>query len=349
MGGCNSTEQDKVSSDINKELSKTRTKMKREVKILLLGTGASGKTTIAKQMRIIHLNGYSDKDRLMFKEFILHNIFNSMKSLVRAADKFLLEIEEGLKDIAEEMRSMTLQLENIGLDEEKGKKIQALWQSDSIQKAFEMGQEFLLDDAAEYFFDKLEDICDENYVPSIIDILRVRIKSTGLKEIQFACKGFTFRVVDVGGQRSERKKWIHCFQDVTAILFVVALNDYERVLEEDHTTNRMIEAIELFQQIINNRFFEETNIILFLNKKDIFLKRLEVSPIKKCFPEYNGKAEYKDSIEFIRLKFFNTNRNKERSIYYHETDATDTSNIKVVWNAVHEISVRGALKESNLI
>ncbi len=38
-----------------------------------------------------------------------------------------------------------------------------------------------------------------------------------------------FRVFDVGGQRSERKKWIHCFEDVTAIIFIVALSEYDQV------------------------------------------------------------------------------------------------------------------------
>ena len=41
------------------------------------------------------------------------------------------------------------------------------------------------------------------------------------------------RMVDVGGQRSERKKWIHCFEGVTAILFCVALSAYDLTLEED--------------------------------------------------------------------------------------------------------------------
>lgn len=55
--------------------------------------------------------------------------------------------------------------------------------------------------------------------------------------------------MDVGGQRSERRKWLHCFDNVTAVLFLVALNEYDMVLEEDNRTNRMEESLKLFQKL----------------------------------------------------------------------------------------------------
>ena len=40
---------------------------------------------------------------------------------------------------------------------------------------------------------------------------------------------------DVGGQRSERRKWIHCFESVTSIIFCTALSEYDQVLLEEKT------------------------------------------------------------------------------------------------------------------
>lgn len=71
---------------------------------------------------------------------------------------------------------------------------------------------------------------------------------------------------DVGGQRSERKKWIHCFENVTSIIFCVAISEYDQVLLEETTQNRMDESLILFESVVNSRWFVRTSIILFLNK-----------------------------------------------------------------------------------
>lgn len=60
---------------------------------------------------------------------------------------------------------------------------------------------------------------------------------------------------DVGGQRDERRKWIQCFNDVTAIIFVTACSSYNMVLREDPTQNRLRESLDLFRSIWNNRLF----------------------------------------------------------------------------------------------
>lgn len=73
------------------------------------------------------------------------------------------------------------------------------------------------------------------YQPTDQDVLRSRVKTTGITETTFLVDELTYRLYDVGGQRSERKKWIHCFENVNAIVFLVAISEYDQVLVEDET------------------------------------------------------------------------------------------------------------------
>lgn len=79
---------------------------------------------------------------------------------------------------------------------------------------------------------------------------------------------------DVGGQRDERRKWIQCFNDVTAIIFVTACSSYNMVLREDPTQNRLKESLELFKSIWNNRWLRTISVILFLNKQDLLAEKI---------------------------------------------------------------------------
>jgi len=79
----------------------------------------------------------------------------------------------------------------------------------------------------------MDRIAAEDFVPNEQDVLRSRARTTGITEICFSINDVRFRMVDVGGQRSERKKWIHCFQQVTALIFCVAMSEYDLKLYED--------------------------------------------------------------------------------------------------------------------
>lgn len=205
-----------------------------------------------------------------------------------------------------------------------------------------------MNDSAKYFLDKLDEIGSSNYLPSTQDILRTRVKTTGIVEINFSFKDLNFRVFDVGGQRSERKKWIHCFEDVTAIIFIVALSEYDQVLVEDETTNRMHESLRLFDSICNNKWFVNTSIILFLNKKDLFEEKIARSSLKKCFPDYQGKDEYNEASEYIQAQFVAQNKSEQKEIYCHLTCATDTQNVQFVFDAVTDVIITNNLRASGL-
>lgn len=100
------------------------------------------------------------------------------------------------------------------------------------------------------------------------------------KETAFTHPTPTHSIFDVGGQRNERKKWIHCFDDVTAVIFVAAISEYDQVLYEESGQNRMYEALDLFDEICNSRWFKDTSMILFLNKKDLFEQKMKKVDIR---------------------------------------------------------------------
>jgi len=116
-----------------------------------------------------------------------------------------------------------------------------------------------------------------------------------------------YSIVDVGGQRSERKKWIHCFQDVTAVLFFVALSEYDLSLYEDEETNRMHESLKLFDEICNSKWFSAIPIVLFLNKKDLFEDKIKKVNITVAFPDYDGPQAFKEASEYIQDQFIALN------------------------------------------
>lgn len=67
-----------------------------------------------------------------------------------------------------------------------------------------------------------------------------RVRTSGIVTERYNIDGTTFEMYDVGGQRNERKKWIHCFEGVTAVIFVAAISEYDQKLFEDASTNRMV-------------------------------------------------------------------------------------------------------------
>merc|ERR1719198_1256957 len=98
-----------------------------------------------------------------------------------------------------------------------------------------------------------------------------------------------FNVIDVGGQRSERSKWIKCFDNVTAMLYIAALSGYDLGLYEDQERNRLHESVGLFNGLVKNKFFENTAIILFLNKTDLFEEKIKRHPLGDFIKEYLGE------------------------------------------------------------
>nr|AUC64907.1 Gq-alpha [Argopecten irradians] len=343
-------EQKRINTEIEKELRKAKKDARRELKLLLLGTGESGKSTFIKQMRIIHGSGYSEEDSRGFIKIVYQNIFMAMHSMIRAMDtiKISYEVAEN-----EEKASMIRQVDYetvTTLDSQSVEAIQSLWADAGIQECYDRRREYQLTDSAKYYLDDVDRIAAPNYLPNNQDILRVRVPTTGIIEYPFDLDSIIFRMVDVGGQRSERRKWIHCFENVTSIMFLVALSEYDQVLVESDNENRMEESKALFRTIITYPWFQNSSVILFLNKKDLLEEKIMHSHLVDYFPEFDGpKKDAQLAREFILRMFVDLNPDPDKIIYSHFTCATDTENIRFVFAAVKDTILQLNLKEYNLV
>ncbi|KAG8128356.1 hypothetical protein E2320_015200, partial [Naja naja] len=295
--GAGASVEEKHSRELEKKLKEDAEKDARTVKLLLLGAGESGKSTIVKQMN------------------------NTLQSMLSIDDSRMLlhladTIEEG---------TMPKEMSDI---------IDRLWKDTGIQACFDRASEFQLNDSAGYYLNDVARLVTPGYIPTEQDVLRSRVKTTGIIETQFSFKDLHFRMFDVGGQRSERKKWIHCFEGVTCIIFIAALSAYDMVLVEDDEVNRMHESLHLFNSICNHRYFATTSIVLFLNKKDVFQEKIKKAHLSICFPDYEGTNTYEDAGAYIKVQFLELNMRRDvKEIYSHMTCATDTENVKFVFDA----------------
>ena len=343
-------EQRRIHDEIERQLGRDKLDSRRELKLLLLGTGESGKSTFIKQMRIIHGDGYTDGDKEGFTKLVFQNIFTAMQTMIQAMERLKIQYQNpDSSDKAEIV--LSVDLETIAMFQSPYvEAIKDLWNDRGIQECYDRRREFQLIDSAKYYLSDIDRIAEPNYLPTKQDILRARAATTGIIEHTFNLREIRFKMIDVGGQRNERRKWIHCFENVTSIVFLVALSEYDQFLYESENENRMEESKALFKTIITYRWIQNALVILFLNKRDLLEEKIMSSNLADYFPEYNGPQ--KDVIaarEFIQDMFVDQNPDSEKSIYSHFTCATDTENIRFVFAAVKDRILQLNLKEYHLI
>ncbi|ELW49657.1 Guanine nucleotide-binding protein G(z) subunit alpha [Tupaia chinensis] len=243
MGCRQSSEENEAarrSRRIDRHLRSESQRQRREIKLLLLGTSNSGKSTIVKQMKIIHSGGFNLEACKEYKPLIIYNAIDSLTRIIRALAALKIDFHNPDRAYdAVQLFALTGPAESKGeITPELLGVMRRLWADPGAQACFGRSSEYHLEDNAAYYLNDLERIAAPDYVPTVEDILRSRDMTTGIVENKFTFKELTFKMVDVGGQRSERKKWIHCFEGVTAIIFCVELSGYDLKLYEDNQTGQ---------------------------------------------------------------------------------------------------------------
>jgi len=314
------------------------------IKLLLLGAGASGKSTLYKQMITLYGKGISEKEVAGYRPIIHSNVIHAMQTLCTQSVNYG-GVSPSLQAKANELLELK---EDTTLTPQIAHDIALLWDDNGIQKTFLSRRNFQLIDSATYFFERLQAISAPDYIPDPQDVLRSRAQTSGVMSSHVTISGKGFQLLDVGGQRAQRSRWIHYFEGVTSVMFVAAVSEYDQVVEEDDTTNRVVEALKLFDEICNSRWFTDTSMILFLNKRDLFAEKLPRVPVSTYFPEYKGDNSEEDAGRFFAGLFKDRNKNKGKKVYVHFTCATDRKVMQKIFDGFKDIIIRQNTADSGL-
>ncbi|PVF97735.1 guanine nucleotide binding protein, alpha subunit [Serendipita vermifera] len=373
MGQCFSSgqaldEQARYAEQVMKDAKKS---MNSHTKLLLLGTGDAGKSTILKQIRLINSIPFTSEEVETFRHRIFANLVDGMRLVRNILDESDLSCSDETWRILEELDSAPEIADNQPYPQEYLGIFKTLWHDPDVQKGLLLGKQLALPDN---YFNNLDRLFEPKFVPAEQDIIFSRARTIGVSETVFTFKKQIVSVIDVGGQRSERRKWIHFFQGVTAIIFLVSLAGYDQVLVEDRTANQMQDAMVVWESICSSPWFEHTHFILFLNKVDLFEQKVLHSPIKRFFPDYEGKeTSLEDGKAYFKRRFLSlhakanrtlqelaksptrpkipvsTTTHDIRKVYPYFTTATDTDAIRKVMKSVNDIVLLDNLAESHML
>ncbi|KAF2232347.1 G-alpha-domain-containing protein [Viridothelium virens] len=310
---------------------------KREAKILFTGCGGSGKATLLRHLRILYGVPYTGDERRQWKMTIIKNMLSDSDAVLQYMRDQRIEFEnDSNKDYAQAITAWSC---NDDSNVVSGHIFEALKYL-RIDKGYQSAL-FQTRDSwthyphstlnLHYFINNLERLSAPNDLPSDEDILRASKRLCGITEVICDIGERKCRLYELGGSRGERKKWIHLFDDCSAVFFLAALNEYDQQLSEDSSVNRLSEALTLFESVTRSVWFANSAIVLFFTKVDIFLEKVTSGeiPIGKYFPEYDMLPnDIAAAQEFFANKFKKVAQITRKEIQVHYINVLSAESVK---------------------
>eukprot|EP00455_Lapot_gusevi_P030294 TRINITY_DN3258_c0_g1_i2.p1 TRINITY_DN3258_c0_g1~~TRINITY_DN3258_c0_g1_i2.p1 ORF type:complete len:361 (+),score=35.61 TRINITY_DN3258_c0_g1_i2:56-1084(+) len=322
--GLNGSKEKKAQSKVNEEPPRQ--------KWILLGGGEMGKTTLMKN--IISFYGTNLLARPDWLTTLREDTWQSMQLLVNEAERVYSQrlggsIAENLheeKKIIQSYDPYSQICEKYTM--EVGAAIHRLWQDPFIRQCYTLGHEFQLPDSAGYWFDRALLWSDPNYTFTLLDVLHSYRRTSGIEEANLTINGDLVTIVDTGGQKNERKKWIHVFDNTPSVLFVVAISHYNQMMFEDPRCNRLADSLAIFDELIKAQYFTQSRFVLVFNKMDVFRERIQIYPLRDYFPDYDGPQQDADAAQAWLVQQFRNRLPSHRQIddifFTTATDLVDT-------------------------
>ncbi|KAJ3378446.1 hypothetical protein HDU92_007382 [Lobulomyces angularis] len=312
-----------------KEEAKKKKESEPDLKILILGSSNSGKSTLLKQMRQNFSKKYTMEELDYFHVVIIENVITIIKLLVEGLELLGLDkkLDENYQNDAAKIKYFQWD-KTIFVDKEITEIIIRLWNFKEVKECCNRKNE--LKSLNFSFMDSASRIFDPIFSPTNQDVICCRKPTYDIKETRLLIKDCgNLLVYDVGGQKSLRQYWVPYFSDVHGIIFLVDMSSYDMMMEEDSETNRMMDSLNLFESITKNKLLEVAQFILFLNKVDLFEEKLKKSKIVDHFSDFIGdQLSDKVAKKYFQKKFEERAGRMLLSIQF--TNSTDSRLMKKV-------------------
>ncbi|KAL0958015.1 hypothetical protein HGRIS_000188 [Hohenbuehelia grisea] len=230
------------------------------------------------------------------------------------------------------------------------------WVRDTLKR-----RKVRLEEGPGFFLNDLERVTSLKYMPSEDDVLKARLKTVGVSEYRFEMEiaagrdsGTEWRIVDVGGSRSQVATWVPFFDDVDAIIFLAPISGFDQVLSEDRTVNRLEDSVLLWKAVCSNKLLANVDLVLFLNKCDLLEAKLNSGiRLAKYVRSYGDRDNDVDTVsKYLRSKFSAIHREyspNPRKFYAFCTSVTDTATTAGIIASVRDMVIRQHLKQSKLL
>ncbi|OJA09485.1 hypothetical protein AZE42_05856 [Rhizopogon vesiculosus] len=238
--------------------------------------------------------------------------------------------------------------------------IMTLW-NDKLVREVLRRRKIRLEESSGFFLNDLDRVTALNYTPSDDDVLRARLKTVGVSEYRCEMEavagresGTEWRIIDVGGSRSQRATWVPFFDDVDAIIFLAPISSFDQVLSEDRSVNRLEDSVLLWKAVCSNKLLANVDLVLFLNKCDILDAKLSSGiRLSKYVRSYGDRPnDMETASKYFRSKFSAIHREYSplpRKFYGFCTTVTDTTTTAGILASVRDMVVRRHLKQSRLL
>jgi len=300
------------------------------LKMLILGSGDAGKTCFYRQL----CGGATEEIRQMSKKYIRANLVIAAQTLVKVSSELLPPVALG--KVALSLKNSILE---VSPDEKFTKKlaedIAQLWKDSGVQQVYSRRGEFYLHENTGHFMAKAVQIANDDWIPTPVDSLKTGTPTDGKHERElelFGKEGFT--VVDAGGKRKVRKSWAGLFPGTTILVFVVGVSEYDQVLEEDEKTNRLNDSLALWEEMVNTRWFVDSQMCLVFTKLDIFKKKIMTKPLSVWDKKAPTGSDEKKALAYIENKFKEKIQDKRRKVVICHLNVTEKLCVKKFVKAV---------------